>query len=142
MIKLHTNLDGKTAYFGPIRDSLKPHHFCLGGNWEYDKGYFDSVLWRENGETIYLRMPFHVLNGELDHYNAYIQFDTPYVIKHIVNFGLDRDENSLLSATGFNQFQKPIDRDAHIRQKNHWEEAGEQVIEKVVQLLDHTNASS
>src|SRR5699024_11319874 len=110
MIKLHTELDAKTAYFCQISDSLKPHRICLGGNWEDDKGYFDSVLWQENGETIYLRMPFHVLNGELDHYNAYIQFDTPYVIKHIVNFGLDRDENSLLSATGFNQFQKPIDR--------------------------------
>src|SRR5699024_12602013 len=69
-------------------------------SWEYDRGKFDAIIWREKGETIYLRIPFHVINGELDKSDAYIQFRTPYIIKHVVNLGLDRNENSLLSATG------------------------------------------
>src|SRR5690625_3311373 len=71
----------------------------------YHKGKFDMVLCRNGGETIYIRIPFDVLEGELDRPNAFIQFGKPYVIKHVVNTGLDWDENSLLATTGFNQFQ-------------------------------------
>lgn len=132
MISLQTQLDGKKSFFGYIQDNLKHHGFFLCGAWEYDRGKFDAILWREKGETIYLRIPFHVINGELDKSDAYIQFRTPYIIKHVVNLGLDRDENSLLSATGFNQFQKPLDKDGKINYKNHWREHGEMLINKIL----------
>lgn len=137
MLKLQTDIEGKKAVFGQTRDLLKPYGYVLCGNWDYHRGKFDNMLWREAGETIYLRLPFNVLSGELDHDSALIEFQTPYVIKHIVNLGLDRDENSLLSVTGFNQFQKPIDTDAHIRDKSRWEIAGEQAVNEVLKQITY-----
>src|SRR5690606_3359132 len=66
MINLETDLEGKQMSFGFARKKLKEYGFHIGGNWDYDRGMFDGILNRENGETIYLRLPFHVLEGELD----------------------------------------------------------------------------
>ncbi|MGM8212490.1 YugN family protein [Virgibacillus sp. W0430] len=135
MIKLDTNIVGKQTYFGHIQNMCKHHGYCLAGNWEYDRGYFDTILWREGGETIYVRIPFNVVKGELDRYDAQLEFSTPYIIKHVVNIGLDRDENSLLSAIGFNQFQKPLDTDGHIDNKDKWVEAGEQAVDHFMKYI-------
>lgn len=135
MLKLQTDLEGKKASFGDMQERIEELGYTLGGNWDYNRGCFDSILWREAGETIYLRVPFIVMDGELDQYAASIMFQTPYVIKHIVNIGLDKDENSLLSATGFNQFQDPIEKDGHIRNKNKWVDAGERAITQVLNCL-------
>lgn len=133
MIQLNSVIEGKTANFGIVRKMFLSHGCSFCSNFEYDQGKFDSALWRKGGETIYLRIPFNVLEGALDHSNAYIEFGTPYVIKHVVNIGLDYDENSLLTATtGLNQFQKPLDKDGYIRDKSRWEKAGEEVIEKIL----------
>lgn len=135
LLRLQTDLEGKTAFFGDIQDHLKQLGYDLGGNWDYDKGCFDSILSSKEGETIYLRVPFLVLNGELDEYDASIKFQTPYVIKHEVNIGLDKDEHSLASATGFNQFQDPINKDGQIEQKSKWENAGEEAVKQIVRYL-------
>lgn len=132
MIILDTEIEGKTAKFGEMMEHLCPLGYCLGGNWDYDKGHFDSVLWREGGETIYMRIPFHVVEGMLDEYQARIRFDKPYVIKHVVNIGLDRDESSLLTTTGVNQFQEPLDQDGNIHRPQKWEEAGEAAINEIL----------
>ncbi|WP_153731671.1 YugN family protein [Sporosarcina obsidiansis] len=135
MLKLETAIDGKLASFGPLREQVGKHGYHFGGGWDYHKGCFDSILHREGGETIYLRLPFVAHNGELDDYQTSIRFTTPYVIKHVVNTGLDRDSSSLLSGS-FNQFQEPIDRDAQIRDKSRWETAGELAIEEILQYLE------
>ena len=136
MIKLETEIEGKRDYFGKVKDTFKQYGYVLGGNWEYDRGYFDATLWREGGETIYIRLPFTVIDGQLDDDLAYIEFRTPYVIKHVVNIGLDREGSSLLTATGFSQFQEPLDKDAHIEKKSKWEDVGEQAVQQVVGYLD------
>lgn len=136
MLTLQTDLDGKHATFGFLRDKLKKEGFCLGGYWEYDRGFFDSILVKKDCDTIYLRLPFVVTSGELDSYNAEIKFQTPYVIKHVVHCGLDFDENSLLDATGFSQFQEPLDKDAPIINKNRWVHAGEEVVGRVLNYLN------
>lgn len=138
MLMLQTKLEGKKACFGVIRERIDKLGFTVGGNWDYDRGCFDSILWREGGETIYLRIPFVVTDGELDNYNASILFQAPYVIKHVVNIGLDKDENSLLSATGLNQFQEPLDKDGYIRNKNQWADLGEQAVLKVFKYMERT----
>lgn len=135
MIKLDTEIEGVTAYFGHMEALFKELGYVLGGNWDYHRGKFDGILWREEGESIYIRIPFHVLQGELDRHDAYIEFQNPYVIKHVVNIGLDRDENSLLSATGFNQFQEPLDTDGYIRDKSRWEEAGEFAVKQATEAI-------
>lgn len=135
MLQLQTDLEGKTVCFGDLRNNINKLGYTIGGNWDYDRGSFDNVLWREGGETIYLRLPFEVLEGDLDHHEAFIRFQTPYVIKHVVNIGLDNDESSLLTTTGFNQFQNPVDKDGQIENKNRWMHAGEQAVEQVVQYI-------
>lgn len=132
MLQLDSAIEGREGHFGLLRDKIKCHGFCIGGNWEYHKGSFDVVLWRERGETIYLRVPFIVTEGELDAYNTRIRFLKPFVIKHIVHVGLDYDESSLFDATGANQFQKPIDKDAEIHRKNRWVEMAEKMVLDVV----------
>lgn len=136
MLKLDTEIEGKRAYFGDVYKIFRSNGYTLCGNWEYDRGKFDMVLCREGGETIYVRVPFSVLEGELDSPRAFLEFRTPYVIKHVVNTGLDWDENSLLSTTGFNQFQKPLDKDGNITDKSRWEAAGEEVVQDVMSSLD------
>lgn len=137
MLKLQTEIEGKKAYFGHMKDMFRQLGYSFGGNWDYHKGKFDAILWREAGETIYLRVPFYVLHGELDHNNAYIEFKQPYVIKHVVNIGLDSDENSLITASGLNQFQEPLDTDGQIRDKNKWETEGEKAIQQAVESINY-----
>ncbi|MEI4770031.1 YugN family protein [Psychrobacillus sp. FJAT-51614] len=136
MLQLHTELEGKKAYFGDLKSRIQNLGYSIGGNWDYHKGSFDNVLHRDGGETIYLRLPFEVLEGDLDHHEAYIRFQTPYVIKHVVNMGLDTDVNSLMTSTGFDQFQDPLDKDGQIVNKNRWAHAGEQAVQQVVQFLN------
>lgn len=136
MIRLQSNIEGKKGPFGLVRKMFDLHGCSFCSNFEYDQGKFDTILWREGGETIYLRIPFNVLEGELDHANAYIEFGTPYVIKHVVNLGLDYDEHSFTTATtGLTQFQEPIDRDGYIRDKSRWAQAGEETIEQVLHSM-------
>lgn len=135
MIMLDTTIEGKQTHFGQMQDCAKVIGFTLGGNWDYYHGCFDAILAKDMDETIYLRLPFKVEKGMLDHLDALIQFEKPYIIKHVINLGLDRDENSLVSATGFNQFQEPLDTDGNIDNKNYWKNTGEDVVNYVVESL-------
>lgn len=136
LIKLQSQLEGKIASFGEARELFCSNGYAFGGNWDYHCGCFDSVLHRDLdlGETVYLRVPFCVVDGELDNSNAQIQFETPYIIKHIVNVGLDKEGTSLLGST-VNQFQQPIDKDGYIHDKQYWEQVGEQSIQQVLSQL-------
>ncbi|MFE8698543.1 YugN family protein [Cytobacillus sp. FJAT-53684] len=134
MIELRSEIEGKRGHFGQLQNSFLTHGCSFCSNFDFHQGKFDTVLWREGGETIYLRMPFNVVHGMLDSSNTIIEFGTPFVIKHVVNIGLDYDQNSLLTATtGLDQFQNPIDQDGYIRDKSRWALAGE---EKIRNLLD------
>ncbi|HCX47599.1 MAG TPA: hypothetical protein DG757_00845 [Bacillus sp. (in: Bacteria)] len=137
MIQLQTGIEGKRANFGAVRDIFQSHGCSFCSNFDYHQGKFDALLWRDGGESIYLRVPIYVLDGALDHSNAIIEFGTPFVIKHIVNLGLDYDENSLVTATtGLAQFQEPIDEDGNIHDKSRWVKAGEETIGQVFNSIN------
>lgn len=136
MLKLQTGLEGQIASFGLVRDCIRGLGYHMGGNWDYHQGYFDHILCQEGGETIYVRIPFSVMEGELDHYEAVIRFRTPYIIKHVVHIGLDRDETSMLNVAGFNQFQPPIDKDGKITNKDRWMHAGEVAVQELIECMD------
>jgi hypothetical protein len=136
MLNLDTDMEGKQMSFGHAQKTLRKFGFTMGGNWEYDSGMFDGMMDRKDGETYYIRMPFQVLEGELDRKDAWIEFQKPFVIKHVVNMGLDRDESSLLTtATGFSQFQEPLDKDGYIHDKSKWQEFGEEAIGDILNRL-------
>jgi len=142
MLKLQTGIEGKKAYFGPIRSIFEAYGCSFCSNFEYDQGKFDALLWRDGGESIYLRVPFTVLEGMLDHSETLIEFGTPFVIKHVVNLGLDYDEHSLSTATtGLTQFQEPLDKDGHIRDKSKWESDGEATIKQIMDSSSHLLSS-
>jgi hypothetical protein len=136
MFQIQSDIEGKRAYFGAARDIFKSYGCSFCSNFEYDQGKFDALLWREGGESIFLRIPIYVLEGELDHSKALIEFGTPFVIKHVVNIGLDHDENSFLTATtGLDQFQTPLDKDGYIYDKSRWAKAGREAIEQVMSSM-------
>src|SRR5699024_12295092 len=101
----------------------------------YPLSLHDALPIWEGGETFYVRMPFQVLKGELDRKDAWSEFQKPFVIKHVVNIGLDLGTNSLLTASGFNQFQEPLDKDGYIRDKSKWQEFGEEAIGDILNKL-------
>jgi hypothetical protein len=135
MIRLETDIEGVQMTFGEARKELKKYGLVIGGNWDYDRGIFDGNMHREGGETIYLRLPFKVLKGELDRKDAWIEFEQPFVIKHVVNLGLDHDSSALLASTGFSQFQEPLDKDGYIHDKSKWQEFGEEAIGDILNKL-------
>lgn len=135
MIQFESGIEGKQMYFGFAERNLKRFGFYIGGSWEYDRGFFDRILQRDGGETIYVRLPFFVLEGELDRDDAWIEFQKPFVIKHVVHTGIETDPNTLLTTTGLNQFQKPLDKDGHIRDKSKWVEFGEEAIGDILNDL-------
>ncbi|WHY75279.1 YugN family protein [Neobacillus sp. WH10] len=137
MIQLQTEIEGKRAYFGAVRDIFHSHGCSFCSNFDYDQGKFDALLWRDGGESIYLRVPIYVLDGALDHTSALVEFGTPFVIKHVVNIGLDHDENSFITGTtGLDQFQTPLDNDDYIYDKSRWTKAGEEAIQQVYSSIN------
>ena len=135
MIHLESDLEGKEMTFGQAKELMYQFNFHLGGSWDYDRGVFDGVLHKESGDTIYLRLPFTVLSGELDHRNAEIQFSKAYIVKHVVNLGIDKSDQALLTSVGLSQFQKPLDQDGYIHDKSKWAEFGEDVIGDLLKKL-------
>lgn len=128
MIELKTSLPGKKTLFGDACKILGEHDLQMGGNWDFDRGNFDSILNQDGNDTIYLRIPFHVVDGELDEDSAMIEFDVPFIINHVVNIGLDDDDSPVLAAVGLDQFQTPEDRDGPIIYHEKWVHAGEERI--------------
>lgn len=142
MIILNTDIEGKKVTFGSARDIFHSYGCSFCSNFDYDKGKFDAILHRDGGETIYLRVPFYVVDGMLDHPKASIEFGAPFVIKHVVNLGLDYDEHSLVTATtGLAQFQDPIDKDGYIVDKSRWQQAGEEAIGQIYHSMTHLLSS-
>jgi len=95
------------------------------------------LLWRDGGESIYLRVPIYVLDGALDHSSTLIEFGKPFVIKHVVNIGLDHNENSFVTGTtGLDQFQTPLDPDDYIYDKSRWTKAGEEAVQQVFSSIN------
>src|SRR5690625_1272264 len=79
MIHLETDIEGKQMYFGEAQKELGSFGISMGGNWDYDRGIFDGIMHREGGETIYIRLPFQVIDGELDRRDAFIEFQKPFI---------------------------------------------------------------
>lgn len=116
MIPVDSALVNREEAYDQIRDYLDDHQFTLGGNWEYDHGYFDRAL--DNDNKVWLRIPFGVTHGKLDGdtnaTDAIIRIGSPFVLKHLYNEGLDKEAQVNTYGALVDQFQEPVDKDASV----------------------------
>ena len=139
MIPLTSKLENVERTYSGVVGELTRHGFTLGGNWDYDHGYFDQAL--DERRQVWLRVPFRVtggsLNGEAAEVNedTHILFGTPFVLKHVYEEGIDEDGRSGPLRSLVDQFQDPADQDADV--EHHWVELARQHLHELEQALLH-----
>ncbi|SDX21806.1 YugN family protein [Paenibacillus sp. CF384] len=135
MIPLEFKLESSEKEFTEVRSMLEEHEFSLGGNWDYEHGYFDRYL--DEAHKVWLRMPFDVINGNIDSdtqdLDAKIRMGQPFVLKHLYNEGLDKHAQPRALGSLIDQFQEPIDPDAEVESK--WVTKAKEVLGEVEQRL-------
>lgn len=119
MVPLESTLVGREEAFNQVRQYLNTKEFSLGGNWDYDHGYFDRYL--DEAHKVWLRIPFQVTHGVLDGDNesttAVIEIGSPFVLKHVYNEGMDKNAQAGFVTSLVNQFQDPLDKNAPVEDK-------------------------
>ncbi|WP_078392095.1 YugN-like family protein [Shouchella patagoniensis] len=135
MIELESTIEGLTIKAKELEALLEPIGYSLGGNWDYDHGYYDYKLSEEDGYT-FLRVPFKAIEGEVGSVSAIFQLGTPYLLHHV--YQAENDESQIsgfipAAADGLiNQFQKPVNKDAEVDSKYRM------VAKNLLQELEHT----
>ena len=113
---LKSNLVGREGSLATIHEQFKPLNFFLGGEWDYEHGFFDKVL-DELGE-VFLRIPFKVTHGEFDadsnQLGILIRIGEPFVLHHQFQRGQDQSAKIRVVGALLDQFQAPVDADAPI----------------------------
>ena len=132
MIEITSNLAGKQFDLYKLEQLLKPKGYVIGGNWEYDRGFFDYKIADENGYQ-FLRLPFMAVDGQLDTHSCTVELGQPFLLTHIYQEGLDDHAHSDNSSATFNQFQEPVDKDACTPEK--FQDVGKELVREVEYLL-------
>jgi hypothetical protein len=137
MISINSTLENREAGFANVNDYLGQFEFTLGGNWEYDHGYFDRYLDEEH--KLWIRIPFTVTRGTFDGVNdasdAVVKLGRPFVLKHLYTDGLDKNADAMMVKALVDQFQTPVDKDAPVEPQ--WVSEAESLLRKVEQGLVH-----
>ncbi|CAM4269073.1 YugN-like family protein [Paenibacillus alkaliterrae] len=135
MIPISSVLESREQHFIDTLQLLETQHFTLGGNWDYDKGFFDRPL--DEAHKVWLRIPFEVTNGNIDNEatdnEALIRLGTPYVLKHEYREGNDPEASVRVAGALFDQFQSPSNADAEV--EPHWIEEAKQALNATEQLF-------
>jgi hypothetical protein len=131
MIPITSEVENHVDGFVNLHDYFGGFEFTLGGNWDYDHGYFDRYL--DEAHKVWLRIPFEVTSGTMDGINdesdAIVKLGTPFVLKHIYNEGLDPEAVPNVYGSLINQFQEPIDKDADV--ETQWVEQAKHILQEV-----------
>ncbi|MFZ3590603.1 YugN-like family protein [Bacillus sp. DJP31] len=116
MIEVPSELEGRSFNLYKLEQTLKPLGYVIGGNWDYDHGYFDYKIDDEVGYQ-FLRVPFKAIDGQLDSQNTTVEVKRPFLLSHKYQIGLD--DNALVwnKSASFNQFSEPQDPDAQFPEK-------------------------
>jgi hypothetical protein len=133
MIAITSKLENHVEEFVNLNDYLGKFEFTLGGNWDYDHGYFDRYL--DEAHQVWLRIPFQVTSGTMDGItddsDAVVKLGTPFVLNHIYNEGLDPEAVPNVYGSLINQFQEPLDKDATV--ETHWVKQAEHILQEIEQ---------
>jgi hypothetical protein len=135
MIPLQSDLTNHEEAFNQVSNHLHEFEFALGGNWDYEHGYFDRYL--DEDHRVWLRIPFEVthgvLEGDTDATDAIVCLGTPFVLKHIYNDGLDKEAQIHTYGGLIDQFQEPLDKDAPI--EDEWVNKAKEMLGKVERVF-------
>jgi hypothetical protein len=116
MIPIDSTIEGKRFNLHKLEQILKPRGYAIGGNWDYDKGFFDYKMGNEGGYQ-FLRIPFTAVEGQLDSRGAVVELGKPFVLNHVYQRGLDDHADAGNMTASFNQFQEPEDPDGSVDEK-------------------------
>jgi hypothetical protein len=87
MIILPSRLKNTVIAYMHARSQLSSRGYIVGGNWDYDMGYFDYVL-DDSTRTNYLRIPFYACKGSIEDKNGVIRMGNPYLLSGYDKMGL------------------------------------------------------
>ena len=116
MIEIKSTLEGKQAVLSGLKSKLEGLGYTVGGNWDYDHGYFDYKL-DEGEEEQYLRIPITALDGDLEQENSRVELGRPFMLSHEYKTDVDVDGNVGNVSASLNQFREPSDKDAPFPKK-------------------------
>jgi len=118
MIPIPSKIEGLENELYQFELQLKELNYVIGGNWDYDHGYFDYKIDDEVGYQ-FLRVPFQAVDGQLDSHGTKVKLGRPFLLSHKYQIGVDDDHDSNIGnfSASFNQFQEPQDPDAQFPQK-------------------------
>jgi hypothetical protein len=116
VIALPSSITGKEQNLGVVKQYLESHGFSIGGNWDYDGGYFDCSL--DEAQKLWLRIPFAATRGAVDSEaadtDARIKIGEPFVLKHLYNEGTSDQVPARIVGGLTDQFQEPVNPDAEL----------------------------
>jgi len=114
--EINSTIEGKEFNLHKLEQLMKPKGYVSGGNWEYDRGFFDYKMADDDGYQ-FLRIPFTAVWGELDTPGVVVKLGTPFVLSHVYQKGLDDHADSSNMSASFNQFSEPEDPDGSLDEK-------------------------
>lgn len=113
MHEINSTIEGREFNLHKLEQLLKPKGYVIGGNWDYDRGFFDYKM-ADDGGYQFLRVPFTAVHGELDTPGVIVKLGTPFVLEHVYQKGLDDHADSTYMSASFNQFSEPEDPDGNL----------------------------
>lgn len=130
MIEVQSRIENQQFKLYDLEQKLKPLGYVIGGNWDYDHGYFDYKM-DDEVSYLFLRVPFTAIDGELDQRGVHVQLGRPFLLSHVYNKGLDdhvSDPNPWV-----NQFSEPVDKDGQFPQQ--WIATGRDLVRELETVL-------
>lgn len=113
---IHSKIENKTYLLYDLERKLKPLGYVIGGNWDYDHGYFDYKIDEEDGYH-FLRVPFKAEDGQLDSKGVTVRLENPFVLTHVYQGGISSEADSGVFTGTVSQFQEPIEKDGNVPDK-------------------------
>lgn len=116
MIEIPSTVVGIQEHLYMLEEKMKPLGYSIGGNWDYDHGFFDYKIDDQDGYQ-FLRVPFTAIDGTLDAHGVMVELGTPFVLSHSYQGGIDEEGAIGNLSASFDQFQTPKNPDAKVDER-------------------------
>lgn len=109
-----TSIENYQGHYGALRDFFNEQGYEVGGNWDYDHGYFDKKLADSPG-YLFIRIPVFAQIGEFGQDDAVVKVGRPLLLRHKYQIGNDDYVDMTVTNASVNQFSEPQDPDASLK---------------------------